>query len=335
MSDHAEELRRLVGDIVGGTPVADRSSSELWQTLWGLGLPLVGVDEARGGSGGTYEDLIAVVRTLGEYAVGAPVAEMAVASWVLAHDRAVTEQTTIAFGVDAVYEDELSTLRIPRVPWLRDASAVVVYDRAGSVWYVEVGTPGVEVREGTNLADEPRDDLVLRGDAGTRLSAAPPMPQVRARLALLRAAAVAGAVAGAYALTRDYVMGREQFGKPLARIPAVASSLAAMRVAGVQLDAALERAVEQLSPANGTSKAYLAAVAAAAVVAAETATTVARAAHQLHGAMGVTHEYPLHHYTKRLWSWPGEVGSEAHSAEYLGALALEHGESAVWDELTR
>jgi hypothetical protein len=85
----------------------------------------------------------------------------------------------IAFGVDAVYEDELSTLRIPRVPWLRDASAVVVYDRAGSVSYVEIGTPSVEVREGTNLADEPRDDLVLRGDAGAGLSAAPPMPAAR------------------------------------------------------------------------------------------------------------------------------------------------------------
>lgn len=334
MSENLQELRRLIGDIVDDTGMEARSSHDLWETLWGLGLPLVGVDEARGGSGGTFEDLVAIVRTLGEHAVSAPVAEMAVASWVFAGDRLAGEQATIAFGVDASYEDELSALRIPSVPWLRDASAVVVYDRAGAASYVSVGAPGVEVSEDANLAGEPRDDLVLRGIEGAPLPSAPPMPEARGRLAVLRAAAIAGAADGTYALTRDYVTSREQFGKPLARIPAVANSLATMRVAAVQLDAALERAVDILARHGGTSRPFLAAVATAGVVAAQTATTCARNAHQLHGAMGVTHEYPLHYYTKRLWSWPGEVGTEEHSAEYLGKLALTGGEAAIWDELT-
>ncbi|NUU23126.1 MAG: hypothetical protein HOV68_16685 [Streptomycetaceae bacterium] len=334
MSEHHRELRALIADVVDEIPIASRSTDEVRATMRGLGLPLVGVPEDRGGSGGTYRDLVALVRALGEHAVSAPVAEMAVASWVLAHDRGVGEQTAIAFGVDAVYEEELSVLRIPRVPWLRGAAGVVLCDRAGGASYVDLGAPGVEVREGANLAGEPRDDLVLRGVTGMALAAAPPTAEVRGRLALLRAAAIAGAAVGAYALTREYVMAREQFGKPLARIPAVAASLATMRVAAVQLDAALDRAVDLLERAGGDSRAFLAAVATAGVVGDETAATCARTAHQLHGALGVTHEYALHHYTKRLWSWPGEVGTERHSAEYLGRLALTGGEAAIWDELT-
>ncbi|MCF2532454.1 acyl-CoA dehydrogenase family protein [Yinghuangia soli] len=334
MSEHAEELRALVADIAGAIPVAERSSDAMWQKLVDAGLSLVGVDEARGGSGGTYEDLLIVVCALGEQAAGAPLAENALASWVLAGDRTVGDQLAIAFGVDAVYEDEMSVVRIPQVPWLRQARGVVVYDRTGTASYVDVEAPGVEIHEGVNLAGEPRDDLILRGTAAPGLANAPDMAEAQARFALLRAAAVAGAATGVYALTRGYVMQREQFGKPLARIPAVAAALAAMRVATVRLDASIERAVGHLARSGGTSPTFRAAVVAAGITTADTAAVCARHAHQLHGAMGVTAEYPLHHYTKRLWSWPGEVGPEAGSARYLGKLALAGGEAAVWDELT-
>ncbi|MDI2132408.1 acyl-CoA dehydrogenase family protein [Yinghuangia seranimata] len=334
MSEYAEELRGLVSDVVGGTPVEARSSDEVWRKLAELGLPLVGVDEAAGGSGGSYDDLVTVVRALGEHATGLPVGESALASWALAHDRAAGERVTLAFGMDAVYEDDLSVVRIPCVPWLRQASAVVVYGRSGGATYVDLDAPGVEVHEGVNLAGEPRDDLVLRGAAMPNLPGAPDLAEARARFGLLRSVAVAGAAVGAYTLTRGYVMQREQFGKPLARIPAVATALATMRVATVRLDAALERAVANLARSGGTSQRFLAAAAAAGVTAAATAATCARTAHQLHGAMGVTAEYPLHHYTKRLWSWPEEAGAEADCARYLGQLALAGGEAAVWDELT-
>lgn len=334
MSEYAEELRTLIADVVGRTPVAERSSDGLWQKLADLGLPLVGVDEDRGGSGGTYEDLVAVVRALGEQAAGLPVAENALASWVLAHDRTVGGEVTVAFGVDAVYEDEMSVVRIPHVPWLRKARGVVLYDRAGTASYVDLGVPGVDVRDGHNLAGEPRDDLVLRGTAALGLAQAPDMAETQARFALLRSAAVAGAATGVYTLTREYVMQREQFGKPLARIPAVAGTLAAMRVATVRLNASIERAIDHLVRSGGTSPKFRAAVVAAGITTRATAAACARHAHQLHGAMGVTAEYPLHHYTKRLWSWPGEVGAEAGSVCHLGKSALAGGEAAVWDELT-
>jgi acyl-CoA dehydrogenase len=341
MSDDRGELRRLITDVVDGIPIEERSSDRLWGTLRGLGLTLVGVDEAGGGSGGTYDDLVTVVRALGAHASGLPVAESALTAWVLSGDGPVDDRSRVAFAIDGGYEADLSVLRIIGVPWLRGERGVVVYDSAGAASYVELASSGVEVRPGTNLADEPRDTLEIHGAVGVPLKSAPTMAETRARHALLRAAGVAGAAEGAYRLTREYVMQREQFGKPLARIPAVATSLATMRVALVQLDAAVERALDALRADGGqvhgggaAGRTRIAAAAAAAVIASETAAICARTAHQLHGAMGVTREYPLHHYTKRLWSWPGEVGSEAHSAEYLGGLALEHGEAKVWEALT-
>lgn len=336
MTDNSRELRGLIGDVVDAMPVGERNSERLWGLLCDLGLPWVGVDEARGGPGGTYGDLVVVVRALAERAVGLPVGEIALASWVLAHDRDVRGGTAaMAFAVDGAYLEDMSVLRIPGVPGLRESRGVVVYGGDDDAFFVETDGSGIEVHESANLADEPRDTLSIRGAAGTPLASAPPMAEVRGRYTLLRAAAVAGAAEGAYRLTRDYVMQREQFGKPLARIPAVAAGLAAMKVALVQLEAALDRAVALYGTvADPAPRRRVTAAAAAAVTAADTAAVCARTAHQLHGAMGVTREYPLHHHTKRLWCWPGEAGSVTHSAEYLGAQALTRGETAVWDELT-
>jgi acyl-CoA dehydrogenase len=38
-------------------------------------------------------------------------------------------------------------------------------------------------------------------------------------------------------------------------------------------------------------------------------------AHQSMGAMGFTYEHILHHYTRRLWVWRRDYGSEASGAE--------------------
>src|SRR3546814_14166578 len=39
---------------------------------------------------------------------------------------------------------------------------------------------------------------------------------------------------------------------------------------------------------------------------------IASLAHAVHGAIGFTHEHPLHHYSRRLWSWRSEFGSHGH-----------------------
>ena len=64
------------------------------------------------------------------------------------------------------------------------------------------------------------------------------------------------------------------------------------------------------------------------------ATLVARGAHQLHGAMGVTREHPLHLSTRRLWSWRDENGTQQFWAASLGAALVPRGSAGVWSWLT-
>ncbi|MCW2721746.1 MAG: putative acyl-CoA dehydrogenase, partial [Pseudonocardia sp.] len=49
---------------------------------------------------------------------------------------------------------------------------------------------------------------------------------------------------------------------------------------------------------------------------------VATAAHQVHGAMGITREHVLHTVTRRLWSWRDEGGTQREHEQRLGELVL-------------
>src|SRR5581483_11474470 len=66
-------------------------------------------------------------------------------------------------------------------------------------------------------------------------------------------------------------------------------------------------------------------LAAAKIRAGEAAGVVARHAHQVHGAIGFTQDYPLHFLTKRLWSWRDEFGNEAYWSRKLGEEACRRG----------
>jgi hypothetical protein len=64
------------------------------------------------------------------------------------------------------------------------------------------------------------------------------------------------------------------------------------------------------------------------------ATECSRIAHQVHAAMGVTREHPLHLSTRRLWSWRDEVGTEKSWAEELGSWLVGLDEDTRWRWLT-
>ena len=52
------------------------------------------------------------------------------------------------------------------------------------------------------------------------------------------------------------------------------------------------------------------------------------------GAMGFTYEHVLHHYTRRLWVWRRDYGSETYWGAKLGRALAEAGADAFWPSLT-
>jgi len=75
-------------------------------------------------------------------------------------------------------------------------------------------------------------------------------------------------------------------------------------------------------------------VAAARVVADEAITLGTRAAHQAHGAIGVTREYRLHQLTRRLWSWRHEWGTSAEWRRRLGSDVVARGADGLFALIT-
>ena len=57
-------------------------------------------------------------------------------------------------------------------------------------------------------------------------------------------------------------------------------------------------------------------------------------AHQVHGGIGFTEEYPLHPLTRRLWAWRSEFGNDAFWGKRLGANITERGAAHFWSDLT-
>ena len=75
-------------------------------------------------------------------------------------------------------------------------------------------------------------------------------------------------------------------------------------------------------------------IAAAKLIANQAAARATKACHQAHGAMGMTQEYPLHHFSRRLWSWRKEYGSDAHWSAVLGDMATGVGADGLYPLIT-
>jgi alkylation response protein AidB-like acyl-CoA dehydrogenase len=74
-------------------------------------------------------------------------------------------------------------------------------------------------------------------------------------------------------------------------------------------------------------------VASAKIRVGEAAGEGAAIAHQVLGAIGFTREHVLHRYTRRLWAWRDDFGSESVWAVKLGNLVAARGADALWPML--
>jgi acyl-CoA dehydrogenase len=125
---------------------------------------------------------------------------------------------------------------------------------------------------------------------------------------------MAGAIGAVDQITRRYTRERVQFGKPIATFQAVQQHVVAIAQAAEMSAMAVWAAGRAAATRDGTFE-----VCAAKTLANESARIAVRSAHQAHGAIGMTQEYPLHRYTRRLNAWRQEFGTEAQLTAGLGA----------------
>jgi acyl-CoA dehydrogenase len=135
--------------------------------------------------------------------------------------------------------------------------------------------------------------------------------------AALAAAQMVGAMEQVQLMTLEYATIRQQFGRKIGKFQAVqhhitvlAEELLAARMA---VQAAFVGPPLELSEHRA---------AAAKLRCGEAAEQVSAIAHAVHGALGISYEYPIHHYTRRLHQWRMAYGGEAWWATRLGGWLL-------------
>ncbi|GEL22714.1 acyl-CoA dehydrogenase [Pseudonocardia sulfidoxydans NBRC 16205] len=318
------DLVALVDDFFGSesdaaaVEAAERTGfpAATWAGADEIGLPRVGLPESLGGAGGSLLDAVAVLVGSGRHAVPLPMLESWLAGWVLSVAGRSLDGTVRSFTAGTA-RDSLEIVdgrahgTLHRLGWGRSASQVVALLPSGVV-VLEVD--GAQVRERTDLAGMPCDDLTFSGGDVALVDV--PRQSVLARAALGRAAQLAGATEAAFELTHGYVGQREQFGRPIGRFQAVAQHVVLLAQAATTSMHVVERAALALSVHDAAFEA-----AAAKLVASENATIAIAAAHQAHGAIGMTQEYRLQQFTRRLMAWRAELGSGAALAAVLGRTA--------------
>lgn len=337
------EVESAIDDVVrdaGGEP---EEQDEVRELLAELGWLRIAVSEDSGGEGGSMADAAEIIESLARRSVSTPIAENIVSLRVLARAgrTGLNElgRVTIALGagMEVKIADDCIEIhgRQTRVPWGIGAASVIVRaeDTGGAEVFVLVpgSIEGVGWEAGVNLAGEPRDTLVLSGLTLPLDSIIPADAEVLTEAALLKAAETVGALETALIRTLEHVKVREQFERPLIKFQAVGGLLAQMASEFAIAQVALKSAVEAVD--EGRLDAHTR-VAAARVIASQAATLGARIGHQLHAAMGITREHPLHLSTRRMWSSRDEMGSARMWAQRLGSELVPQSESDIWAWIT-
>jgi acyl-CoA dehydrogenase len=312
---------------------------ELWQALEDTGLTAAAVSEARGGAGAELADLCALARVVGYHAAPVPLVETWLAEQMLAAADMPPIEGVLAVG-PVLRRDPLRLERhggrwtltgeLKRVPWARNADALVLTADAGDGARTVVVRDAKGIVEGWSYAREPRDTIGFdRHALADECVGAANRGQGRAELffrgALFRTQEMAGAMECVLELTVGYAKERVQFGRVIGKFQAVQQQIASL-ASQVAAGSAVAQAAAEAN-AEGLARFE---IAAAKARIGEAVAVVAGVAHQVHAAMGFTHEHTLHRSTRRLWAWRDEFGTESEWQAWVGTVAAKLGGEGLW-----
>jgi alkylation response protein AidB-like acyl-CoA dehydrogenase len=332
----------------------DGLSDNLWSTMAELGWLALAVPEDAGGLGGAIEDVALLMMELGKGLVTEPFVSTGI---IAAHifDRTLpTEQREawlerIAMGsvrVALAHTDPQSIALAPLAAQKTTAGYVLdghkfmaldaasadhlivqaQLDGAAALFLVEAIVPGLEAThypliDGSRAGDlrfanvaVPDDALLATGDAALSIMAA---ALDRGRVALV--AQAVGAMDEAVRITADYARERKQFGQPIGKFQAIQHLATDMFVAAYQARSALYAALRNI---DAEPRVRSRAVSQAKLIAGMAGQTVSRNGIQIHGGYGITDEYAISHFYRRLLVLEKQYGGNDDHAALLAAAEV-------------
>ena len=329
-----DPAQQAVADVV--TSVLDRDNS--WDALVSGGVTSLGVPERLGGDGVGLPEIATALTEIGRHGTISPaLATLGLGLIPLLDLASDAQQDRFLAGVGkgailsaaldepgaSLPDRPATTLSGGRlngtkvaVPYAEQADWLLVTADSG-VAMVSPKADGVQVTKTpsstggdeyavsfTDVAVE--SDAVLEGASAHRVN----------QLALAAIGAfAAGLVAGALALTADYVANRQQFGRPLSTFQTVAAQLAEVYIASRTIALASNSVIWRLAEGRDADDDldvlgyWLTSQAPPAM----------QTCHHLHGGMGMDITYPMHRYYSSIKDLTRMLGGPSHRLDLVGA----------------
>jgi acyl-CoA dehydrogenase len=338
----AEATARIFADLADPQALnaakGDAWRAPLWAALEETGLTRAWVAEERGGAGATLADGFEVLRVAGQYACPVALAETLLAAHALAEAGLDVPKGVLAIAPVRV-GDRLTlhaqgtvTGTARAVPHAGEASMLVL------VLHDQLLTfrPGdwTAAPRRTDMGGE-RADLLFEAGRPEAMADWPGGGESLMRMgAVARACQMAGALETALKITVDYTQEREQFGRRIGKFQALQQNLAVMAGEVAAALTAAGSAADTLAGEPHAGEAAFLETAAAKIRVGEAVEKGAAIAHQAHGAIGWTQEYTLQRFTRRMWGWRDDFGTEADWAVRLGGHVAAQGAARLWPMLT-
>lgn len=318
---------------------ATGSSPDIWTGLSEMGVAGALFTEDQGGFGGMGFDLMTVFEELGRSGATEPMLELLLAGGLVAElgteaQKGLVEQA-VEGSVQLAYAhgEPASRFDVERVEtraersgegWsLSGRKSVVVNgaqadhivisarssgearDRDGiSLFLLPKGTAGVEIRDyplshGGRAAEITLDGVSLPESAllGAEGAAIEAIETAQARATAALCADALGAMETARGLTGDYLKTRKQFGQPIGKFQALQHRAADMLIEIEQARSAVINLCGHLEADRDTREIH---VSATKHLVGKVARLVAEEAIQMHGGIGMTEEYDLGRFARRL-----------------------------------
>lgn len=341
----------------------DGFSRARWAQFAELGIVGALVPEAAGGFGGTAEDIVVVMEELGRGLVVEPFLATAILGAGILADagdaahgelvaRAVAGDLLLAFAHGepqtryALAEVHTRAARDGDGWRLTGDKAVVINgdtadrlivsarvagatdEAAGlALFLVEAGAAGLSRRgyrtiDGGRAAEIRLDGVAAGAGAlvGPAGEAGPLIERAAARAVLALCAEALGAMERCKELTLDYLKTRVQFGVPIGRFQALQHRFVDVCL---EIEQARSLVMRAAGAFDGPRREREIALAAAKNLVGRAGRLVAEESIQMHGGIGMTWEYPVGHFAKRLVMIDHQFGDTDHHLERFIALQAE------------
>jgi alkylation response protein AidB-like acyl-CoA dehydrogenase len=331
-----EVLERLVPiSVVEESEASGQFPRSLWATVAQQGWFGLAVPEEHGGAGGTMVDLVILLEEMGRVAIPLPVAEQAAVAVALSRNGAaagappITAITSGEAVVSVAVTDAPGVTTTLTLGSLSGEKVLVPYGLAADQYLVfaNAGTPAEayalaarsqpavrgETVETVSMQQHAR--VVFSGAAAGEITPGSPgaSSSPRELYTLARDAVALGLMSRLLELSIGYVKDRVQFGRPIGSFQAVQHHCADMALAYYGAQSLVWQAAWHL----GENRPSEFEAACAHVMVRDAVGDVTRRAHQVHGAMGFTAEYPLQYFSRRAKAYQYQLKSAAQHREVV------------------